>query len=272
MVHIVFQQADVSVLQKAIDLDESLHGEIIEIKDDFAVGPLANIYETEGYQARRDWWKTLLEFSPYTDALNIVNDKLAVHNLINVLEDNPSLQAWIWVAQNAHDVCGYYWLMSQLKDFAGRIEILFLNNLPFIDANGAIFYPQALHEILPKEFLKAKKLARQITKSEFETDPDEWEKLCDENATIRVLEGGKKIASKKEDFYDPLILQSITAEPQKLQRILNHIFSKNNLRTGDVFVVWRIIEMIKINRLESVGDWHKGWKDITIKLKEKDAK
>ena len=76
------------------------------------------------------------------------------------------------MAQNAHDVCGYYWLMSQLKDYQGQVYVLYLNNLPFINDKGGIFYPAALHEIQPKEFLKAKKLPRLINLSEFEIDPD----------------------------------------------------------------------------------------------------
>jgi len=44
--------------------------------------------------------------------------------------------------KNKHDVCGYYWLMSQLKDLQGRIYILYLNNLPFINDKGQIFYPE----------------------------------------------------------------------------------------------------------------------------------
>jgi hypothetical protein len=52
MIHIVFNEADIKVLQQAIELDETLQGEIIQIKDDFAVGPLENIYETEGFQVR----------------------------------------------------------------------------------------------------------------------------------------------------------------------------------------------------------------------------
>ena len=48
MIHIVFNEADITVLQQAIALDASLVGEIVQIKDDFAVGPIANIYETEG--------------------------------------------------------------------------------------------------------------------------------------------------------------------------------------------------------------------------------
>jgi len=46
--------------------------------------------------------------------------------------------------------------------------VLYFNNLPFINEKGQIFYPTVLHEILPKEFLKAKKLNRKVTLSEFE--------------------------------------------------------------------------------------------------------
>ena len=56
MIHLVFETANVAILQSAIEMDESLAGKVIEIKDDYAVGPIADIYETEGYQARRDWW------------------------------------------------------------------------------------------------------------------------------------------------------------------------------------------------------------------------
>lgn len=263
MIHIVFQEADVHVLSQAILLDESLQGDVIQIKDDFAVGPLSNIYEVDGYQARRDWWVQLLEYSPYKEQLNIVDDKLTVHHLIQALKDGNEL--WIWLAPNAHDVCGYYWLISQLKDFAGKICILSLNNLPFINEKGSIFYPSELHEILPKEFLKAKKLARAITPGEFEIDPDEWKKICTENAMIRLLDGGKKITAKEVSFYDKDILSSISDEFQKLQKVLNILFVKLKIKTGDVFLVWRIRELLKNGILECTGDWHKGWKDIELR-------
>jgi hypothetical protein len=90
MLHIVFQQPDIDTLQKAIALDPTLEGEIIQIKDEFAVGPVADIYETEGYQLRRDWWKKVLENSPYTEQLDIVDDKLTVHQLKEKLKDDAT--------------------------------------------------------------------------------------------------------------------------------------------------------------------------------------
>lgn len=265
MIHIVFESANVAALQQAIELDESLQGSIIEIKDDYAVGPLGDIYETEGYQQRRDWWKSLLEFSPYTEQLNIVDDKLTVHNLLKQLDEETDNEVWIWMAQNAHDVCGYYWLMSQLKEYQGRVQVLYLNNLPFINEKGQIFYPTYLHEIQPKEFLKAKKLARPITLSEFEVDPDEWKKLCQDTAMVRFLEGGKKLIGKEVDFFDKDILTHITGEAQKLSKVISNTLSKMKVKTGDVFLVWRIRELVAAGRLETAGDWNKGWKEITVK-------
>lgn len=265
MIHIVFETANIEALSKAIELDETLHGDIIEIKDDFAVGHIVDIYDEYGYQLRRDWWKEVLEFSPYTEQLNIVDDKLVVHNLIKKLEENTNEKIWIWMGQNQHDVCGYYWLISQLKNYQGKVEVLYLNNLPFINEKGLIFYPQHLFEIQPKEFLKAKKLARTITLSELEVDPDEWKKICNENAIVRILEGGKKIASKEENFYDNEVLSAVTVEFQKLNKILNHVFGKLKVQTGDAFLVWRIRKLIEIGKLEIQGDWSKGWKEVEVK-------
>ena len=141
MTHIVFSEPDIAVLQQAIALDASLSGEVIQIKDDFAVGSVLDIYHSDGYRNRRDWWQQVLEYSPYTEQLGIVDDMLTVHNLLKQLTEDNSLEIWIWMGQNAHDVCGYYWLMGQLRDFQGRIQVLYLNNLPFINEKVGIFYP-----------------------------------------------------------------------------------------------------------------------------------
>jgi hypothetical protein len=269
MIHIVFQEADIAVLQKAIELDETLAGDVRIIRDDYAVGPLGDIYETEGYQQRREWWKQLLEISPYnTDQLmDMVDDRLVVHNLKKDLDENSKEELWIWIGQNQHDVCGYYWLISQLKEYQGRIVVLYFNNLPFINEKGQIFYPTVLHEIQPKEFLKAKKLNRKVTLSEFEVDPDEWKKLCNENALIRILEGGKKIVGKEEDFYDKDILSGISNEWQKGNKAMQSILGKMKIKTGDVFLLWRMKKLAEEGKIEINGETSKNWKDFEVKLK-----
>ena len=266
MIHLVFNTADIAAIEAAIELDETLAGKVIEIKDDYAVGPLLEIYETEGYQARRDWWQNVLAFSPYSEQLDIVDDKLTVNQLVNALNHDENEVLWIWMGQNAHDVSGYYWLMSQFKDYQGRIQVLYLNNLPFLNEKGQLFYPTYLSQIQPKEFLKAKKLARPITLSEFELDPDEWKKLCMENEGIRFLEGGKKLVSMNIGCYDKEILSLITKNAQKLPSALSNIMAKLKVKLGDAFIVYRLKALEEAGKIIFVGDWVKGWKDMVVQM------
>ena len=266
MIHIVFNTADIAALEAATELDDTLSGKIIEIKDDYAVGPLMDIYETEGYQARRDWWKDVLTHSPYEDQLDMVDDKLKVHQLLNSLNHDENEMIWLWMGQNAHDVSGYFWLMSQFKEYQSRIHVLYLNNLPFLNEKGQLFYPTHLSQIEPKEFLKAKKLARPITLSEFELDPDEWKKLCQENEGVRFLEGGKKLVSMHIGCYDKEILSLLTKNAQKLPSALSNIMAKLKVKLGDAFIVSRLKALEEAGKLVIAGDWSKGWKDMVVQM------
>ena len=242
MIHIVFNEADVEVLKKATELDEKLQGDVLQVKDDYAVGPLVGIYTAEGIEARKQWWREVLaggDGDGKVDTGNVDDNKL-VAELKERLNNEPGEMIWIWAAQNKHDVSGYYWLMSQLKDYQGRIYILYLNNLPFINEKGLIFYPEWLQMIPPKEFLKAKKLARPITLSEFEIDPDEWNKLQQEDKGVRLLEGGKKLAQQDYSFYDEDLKKFITNDWQKASRIIHQFLSKNKHTTGDMYILWRL--------------------------------
>jgi hypothetical protein len=266
--HIVFQQEDVKTLSKTFELDESLRSEIFEIKDDFAVGPLKNIYSEEGIETSKDWWRTVLGGNEAAVSVEsgIVNDPKTVSEIKEKLRNNEHETVWIWVAPNKHDVCGYYWLMSQLKEFEGRVYILMLNNLPFINDKGSIFYPENLSEIPPREFLKAKKLARQITASEFEIDPDEWIKICNENKMVRILEGAKKLSQRDADFFDQYIMEFTTPDWQKAAKVIHQVLSKAKQTTGDAYLLWRIKELIAADKIDAQGEL-KNMKDFEIKKK-----
>jgi hypothetical protein len=267
MIHIVFNSADVDVLRKAIELDDTMAGEIVEIKDDYAVGPITDIYTEEGRNARNAWWKEVLAGGDYEGLVEkgMVNDDATFAAILEKLENDEQELLWIWAAQNKHDVSGYYWLMSQLKDYQSRVFILYLNNLPFINEKGNIFYPEWLHVIPPKEFMKAKKLARPITLSEFEVDPDEWKRLCGENKMVRILEGGKKLAQYDVDFYDADLKKFITGEWQKASKIIHQFLSKNKHTSGDAFLLWRLKTLLAIGNIDVQGEV-KGMKDFEVKL------
>lgn len=266
MIHIVFQQEDIEVLKKSFDLDGTLQGAIIQIKDDFAVGPIQDIYTEAGIETRKQWWRQVLAGGDYDGIVDngSIDDNKTVCDLIDVLDNNPEEIVWLWAAQNKHDMSGYYWLMSQLKKFQGRIFILHLNNLPFINEKGHIFYPVNLFEIQPKEFLKAKKLARVISPGEFETDPDEWQKLCEANKGVRILEGGRKLQQYDDDFYDKELLKFINTDWIKTSKLISSFLNKATHTTGDAYLLWRIKNMIALGQLDAQGEI-KNMKDFEVK-------
>ena len=268
MIHIVFNEPDIEVLQKAIALDESLQGEVVQIKDDYAVGPIENLYLGEGIAARREWWKQVVSGGDYSHLADSedIDDYKTVANLVGTLRRNPDEVIWVWAAQNKHDVCGYYWLLHFMKEFQGRIHILYLNNLPFLNEKGQLFYPEWLSTIPPKEFLKARRLARPITPSEFEVDPDEWTRLSGEGKGVRTLEGGKKLVQHDLDFYDDDLRKFITPEWQKASRIIHNFLHKNKHTTGDAYLLWRL-KLILANGEYDVNGEVRNMKEFEVKSK-----
>ncbi|WPV64339.1 DUF1835 domain-containing protein [Chitinophaga sp. LS1] len=276
-VHIVFGEPSVAPIQGAFELDEQLKGDILYFEDDLSIGPLFILDTKDGQAGRRQWWNqlagveapaapVLLEADPATPPVEEVSpDPEKFKELKARLKADAELQVWIWAGQNARDVSGYFWLVSQLYDFAGRIFIIYLNNLPFLNEKGGVFYPTHLHQILPKEFLKAKKLARAISLAEFELDGDEWSRLMNENAGIRLLEGGKKLRGEPASFYDKDLLAASNAEFQKANKVINQVTGKMKYPIMDQYLGWRMKELVKQGKLESKGEL-KASKDFEVKL------
>ncbi len=106
MIHIVFNEADVKVLEEAIAMDETLAGQVIQIKDDYAVGPLDNIYVGEGREIRRQWWRDVLAGGDLDGSVDNgeVDDYKTIADIVGTMRRDEEEQIWIWAAQNKHDV------------------------------------------------------------------------------------------------------------------------------------------------------------------------
>lgn len=254
MIHVVFNEADIAVLKEAKQLDESLDGTIELIADDYAVGPITDLDTETGRSLRKDWWAQVVEGTEYAQDFPKVNDDSVFESIIEKMTEDESVDLWIWAAQNKHDVSGYYAILSALKLFKGRVFILYMNNLPFINDKGGIFYPNWLSEIPAKEFSKAKKLAREITNSEWEIDPDEWQKLANENKGVRLLEGGKKLIQKEYDYYDKELDNYVNTNWQKFYKIYSQFANKAKETTADLYIFWRLKTLAAQGNYEMLGN------------------
>jgi hypothetical protein len=265
MLHITFGSHAAQKLTEAQELDETLAGQIIILHDTFYIGPLQQNTETPILHTRKQFWEPIWQLTQANQ--NEINEKWQsdeqiIQTISTWLEQNPNENATIWMAQNANDVCGYYYLSTLLKPWQGRIHVIYLNNLPFINEKGSIFYPSHLTQIPAKEFLKAKKLSRAITPSEFEIDPDEWQKLCEQNDDYRILEGGKKISGLSNAFFDEQILKAI-AGPIKINKLVNNLLGSLPHFPSDMYLVSRILHLLQAEQLFITKEAKK-WQDIEI--------
>ena len=53
---------------------------------------------------------------------------------------------------------------------------------------------------------------------------------------------------------------------QKATRVLTNTLHRMKIKTGDVYVMWRMKQLISEGRIEVSGDINKGWKEFDVKL------
>jgi Domain of unknown function (DUF1835)/Protein of unknown function len=264
IIHILFDETGAANLQTAFEIDPTLKDEVVVMEDDWSVGPLSDIQEGEMSITREEW---LQHFHPETEMETNVykKDNEKLQNLAEQLNEDDNIHLWIWAAQNAQDVCGYYWLLDKVKNYQGRLQLIYLNNLPFLDQKGQLFFPVTLAEIPPKEFPKAKRLAREITPAEIETDTDEFLRLKEIPSLIRTLEGAKKVKPLPDNYYDDNLVNNCTSEWQKAGKILHHLIHKSKGNISEAYLLWRLKELVKDGKLVYQGEL-KTKKDFEVRL------
>jgi hypothetical protein len=262
LVHIIAGDAVLKNLQEAQLLDETLAGEILVLKDTLGIG---SIYKNEGEsfsKVRTDFWKSVQPNRPEEE---VVQDEENVLKLIENIDEETKV--WFWMAPCVTDVCAYFWLLSYFKKHVGVLHYISINSLPFFNEKGTLFYPKNFSEILPKEIVKCKRLAKDVSPADYELEGDEWEKLAGENAMIRTNEGGKKTTSKNENFYDSAILNQLqfTTDFVKANKIIHQALGKITDTVSDWFIIYRLKQLVADGTLIAQGDMNKALNNWEVK-------
>jgi hypothetical protein len=259
VIHFLVGHAAANQLQAAFALDENLSGEILVLQDTLGIGPLQRSEGQTFRQLRTDFWKTL---DPHFKE-EVEDQKRVLLTIARALREEEPI--CFWMAPCVSDVCAYFWLIPFFKDHPGMFHIININSLPFLNEKGQLFYPKNFSEVLPKEFVKTKRLLKEVTPAEYEVDVDEWKRLEEENTWVRVYEGGKKIISKPETHFDSMILNSVAFDFTKAHKVVHDVLKKNTQTLSDKFLEWRIRELIASGQLLVQGDSSKGFKEFEIK-------
>lgn len=261
--HFVVGDLAAEPLRTAVLSEPSMQGDVIVLKDILHVGPLHK-EEGQGFSTlRTTFWKELItqekNFQPVDDMERLLEVSAAMYK-------NEELKAWFWMAPGPADVNAYYWLLPYLSKHKDRFLVVNIAGLPFLDESGKVYYPKSLSQILPKELIKARRLARVVTPSEMELDSDEWERLVSENGGIRTFEGGKKLTSRPADHYDNQLLSFCSRQFQKASKVVRQVLSKYGIPTGDVYLGWRLRQLAAEGMLLLQGDGSKALNEFDVRF------
>ncbi len=263
--HFVTGDEAAKPLQEAILSEPSIAGEVIVLRDILHVGPLQKTDDTTFSQMRSGFWQEVVIQEKNPVAVDDMERLLACSK---AMYDDETIQAWFWMAPGPADVCAYYWVLPYLSKHTGRFSLVNIAGLPFLDENGKVYFPKNISAILPRELIKARRLARPVTPAEVEVDTEEWRKLVEENAAIRTHEGGKKIISRDETYYDGQLTGFCTPQFQKASRVIAQVITKQHNPTGDLYLGWRLRKLVQSGALEANGDMAKNIKDFEVRLLE----
>lgn len=261
--HVVVGDMAAQPLLEAVSNEPSMHGEVLPLKDILHVGPIKKAPGQSFSQLRTDFWKEVVNDEKQEIE---VNDLEKLLEITTQLHNNPDAVVWLWMAPWPADVCAYYWMLNYMSKHLDRFYVLNLAGLPFLNEEGKVYYPKNISEILPKELVKARRLARAVTPAELEVDGEEWQNMTAENAGMRLLEGGKKLYTRDESYYDEKLASFCSHQFQKAHRIVNQVINKMSVPTGDLYLGWRLRKMVQNETLLADGDVNKTLRDFSVKL------
>ena len=249
--HLVVGDEAAHPLREAVATEESMAGEVVVLKDILHVGPLKRGEGESFTQMRSRFWNSILPAEK--DPIE-VQDEGRVLEVSNALHNHADAEAWIWMAASPADVCAYHWLLGYLSKHGEKFKLLSAGGLPFLNAQGAVFYPKGFSEVSPRELIKARRLARPLATGEAEIDGENWATLVDQDTGLRTHEGGKKLVSREVDYYDKTLLSFVPSQAQKASRVVNAALSKHHIPPGDAWLGWRLRTMVENGSAVAIGD------------------
>jgi hypothetical protein len=257
---IVGNLAAKNLLAAAEQYPEDFTGEVFTLRDTLGIGSIYVDEQNTHDKVRTEFWKSV---TPNFE--DDVTDEASVLELISGLSEEDKV--WFWMAPCVSDVAAYFWLLPLFQKHHGVLHSVSIAGLPFFNEKGILFTPKNFSEVLPKEILKCKRLALEITPADFEIDGEEWQRLCGENAPVRTLAGNKKIESKPEIFYDQIIFNQLqfATDFVKASKILTQSMGKVGDTVSDNFMLYRLRALVADGKLQVQGDYNKEPKNWEIK-------
>lgn len=276
MVHILFGDASAGSLKEALkDLGRYKIEKVIAFWDKFSIGPIWQLHEEKGVNARLDWMK------------NVMNDKSEDYHYMKRFQESVnqinSIQVGapiiIWIADNSHEQTGLRYVLHLLKNKDNDIIVINTTKKHSELFNETDIEYTVLHtgEIPPEKLQSMYEYSKNqapLTIQEREILENEWLLLSSNQETLRIW-GHGGIQSVPEDFFDQFIIQTARnlheeAELNGFMKsaiLIGYALGHLEQHVGDIFLEYRVRRLIDAGEFEAEGSL-KAMRFYSVRLRQ----
>lgn len=156
----------------------------------------------------------------------------------------------IWYSDQPDEMCGLYWLVSELNKVCECYNQIYLVKLSELEFNDD-YRIQSWGEVSPGKWHKYLQFQKQMTKVHYQEYINRWKALKD--TQLRAVLNGQ-LVGVPEDIYDSFIIREILAEDEEFHEamIIGRVIGKYQLGISDSWISLRIEKMINDGKLEVV--------------------
>lgn len=180
--------------------------------------------------------------------------------------------ARIWYSDTPDELCGFYWLMDQLRNLPkdhGRLYTI--KQLKFEEIGEEIRMNNGWGGIEPGQFHRYLPLAAEISDFQCRYFGNAWRELQQENSLIRACINGR-LSSAPEDLFDFYIQREIDAQPDEFReaKVVGGILGKYEPGIGDGYIHYRIDKLVQngtLTALTAPGEGEPGYWRTLKKVK-----
>jgi hypothetical protein len=222
--------------------------EIHSIYDDLSVGPLNDCTSSTDYDAYADYWRT---FEETTYENQPSDESFATPTVffeeftINFPQEKPLI---IWHGSDTQEKIMLYRYCALLN------RDLYEINLDEWPVNSQEEYnSNSLATRNPEHLNGIFKLIKKTEDTKKHIYAQEWERLKDDQKSVRIFRDGKVI-SVEENYYDQAVIDNCSSDFKTASKVIGETMAQQKSTVGDHFLWYRIQILIKQNLLEKRGN------------------
>ena len=161
----------------------------------------------------------------------------------------------IWYSHNPDEICGFYWLLTQLQSVSphGPIYSIKLPEWEYSDQNTLCAYI-GWGEISPGKWGRYLPLQQEVKPALLSACAMRWRQLQEENDPLRIFLNGK-LQGAPENIYDSFILRELEAQSNEFleANVIGNLLGRYQLGIGDAWIALRIEKFIKEGLFEPIS-------------------